>query len=295
MTRRILITGAAGQLGRALVSTRVDGITIAGVDRHACNIEDPSSVAAAFERYQPDAVINAAAFTNVDAAESEPQRAFAINRDGVRNLAAAAARDGVRLVHVSTDYVFDGSERTPYATDAPTNPLSVYGHSKLAGERAVFTSGADGVVVRSAWIFSGEGTNFVPSVFRKIAAGENLRFVADQTGTPTFAVPLAAALLQIALDADVRGILHWTNDGSGSRYDEALAVQEFALKHGLIEHAVQITPIKTGEYPAAATRPSYSVLDCSRAWSQYGKPEHWRLAVERALIDVSRRMPTTKS
>ena len=283
MTPRILITGAGGQLGRALLNTSVNGAEVLGLDRRACNIEDPQSIASAFDSYKPDAVVNAAAYANVDQAESESERAFSINRDGVRNLAVAAGNAGARLVHVSTDYVFDGSQRAPYATDAKPNPLSVYGKSKLAGEQAIIDSRADWVVVRSAWIFSSDGTNFVPTVLGKIASGENLRFVSDQTGTPTFAVDLAGVLLRIALDRSLRGVFHWTNDGSGSRYDEAVALQEIALKHRLVDRPVTIAPIKTGEFPAAARRPPYSVLDSSALWKLYGKPSDWRSALERAL------------
>lgn len=244
-------------------------------------------------RYHPIAIVNAAAYTNVDKAESERDRAFAINRDGARNLALAAANYGVRLVHVSTDYVFDGTRRTPYPPTAKTNPLSVYGASKLAGEEAVLGSHEDSVVVRSAWIFSSDGSNFVPTVLRKLESGENLRFVADQTGTPTAATDLAQVLIRLALDSDVRGIFHWTNAGSGSRYDEAVALQEIALKQKAIEHPVTITPIRTGEFPADAERPLYSVLDSTFLWERYGTPDDWRVALERTFTDLLARRNTT--
>jgi dTDP-4-dehydrorhamnose reductase len=293
LTPRILVTGAGGQLGKAVVRSSVNDIEIVGVSRHDCNIEDPEAVAVAINRYRPTAIVNAAAYTNVDKAESEPDRAFGINRDGVRNLARAAANYRARLVHVSTDYVFDGASRTPYPTTAKTNPLSVYGASKLAGEEAVLASHEDSVVVRSAWIFSSEGSNFVPTVLRKLEAGEDLRFVADQTGTPTAAPDLAQVLVRLALDSDVRGIMHWTNAGSGSRYDEAVALQEIALKQNAINQPVKITAIKTGEFPAAAQRPLYSVLDSTFLWERYGTPDDWRVALERTFTDLLARRSTT--
>ena len=282
--RRILVTGGGGQLGGELAKCSVADFEIVALDRNECDIEDAAQVADVVKRYQPVAVINAAAYTAVDKAESEPERAFRGNAEGVENVAEAAVAVGARVVHVSTDYVFDGSAREPYPPSAPTHPLSVYGKSKLEGERAFMASGANGAIVRSAWLYASRGKNFLNTILDRIQAGKDLRVVCDQIGTPTSCADLAAVLLRVALDPEVSGIVHWTNAGRASWYDFAKEIQNVALKLGVISRPVQITSINTSEYPLPARRPPYSVLDASELTNRYGPPRDWRTA----LFDVVR-------
>lgn len=284
MKSRVLITGAAGQLGRTLLNTQSENVEVIGVDHAQCDIEDPKSIARAFEEYEPTVVINAAAFANVDRAESQPERAFAINATGVRNLAAAALRHDARLIHISTDYVFDGRSASPYPPDAAVNPLNIYGASKAAGEREFLASGVTGAVVRTAWLFSAESTSFVNKVLQQIRAGNKLRFVSDQIGTPTSTFDLAPVLLRLAIDDHGRkGVFHYTSGGSGSRYDQVMCIQQAALKLGIIDRPVEIEPVTSAAYNAAAVRPAYSVLDSRELWRIYGTPPNWKSGIETVL------------
>ena len=286
LSDRVLVPGADGQLGRMLLKTQLDWVEVIGLGHDACNIEQPRAIAAAFERYQPRAIINAAAFANVDKAEVETARAFAVNADGLKNLAQAARDFGARFVHVSTDYVFDGAQQTPYATDARPNPLNRYGASKLAGEKAFLASGVDGAIVRTSWVFSADRRGFVSTLLKRIRQGKPLQFVCDQTGAPTAAQGLARVLLRIACDDKIGGIWHWTNSGSCSRYDQAVATQEFAIERHLIKSPVQIDPISAAEYGAPAVRPSYSVLDASALWERYDSPPDWRSELKNTVAAI---------
>jgi dTDP-4-dehydrorhamnose reductase len=292
---RILVMGAGGQLGRELAATNLAGAEIVALDHRQCDIESRDQVARIFMQHRPHAVINAAAYTAVDKAESEPERAYRTNVDGVRNLAEEARATGARLVHVSTDYVFDGNASAPYAPEATPNPLGVYGASKFEGEQAFAASRVDGAIVRTAWLYSAAGKNFLTTILGMIRSGRDLRIISDQIGNPTSASALARVLLRCAFDHTVNGVLHWTDAGSGSWYDFAVAIHDLALERSIIEKAVRITPIRSEDYPTVARRPAYSVLDSSLLWAAYGKPAEWRHALANVLDGWARVLRTRTS
>lgn len=280
---KVLITGAGGQLGRALQATVPAGVDPVALDRAALDIGDAAAVMARVRDLAPALVINAAAYTAVDKAESDAVAAHRINAEAPGHLAAAAAAVGARFIHVSTDFVFDGTSGTPYRPDHPTAPLGVYGATKLAGEQAVRSAQPDALIVRTAWVYGDAGHNFVRTMLRLMAERDEVRVVADQIGTPSYATGLARALW--ALDAaGATGIHHWTDSGAASWYDFAVAIQEEALAIGLLTRAVPVIPIATSDYPTPARRPSYSVLDKSAAVALVGAcAPHWRVHLREML------------
>ncbi|MDR3412281.1 MAG: dTDP-4-dehydrorhamnose reductase [Formivibrio sp.] len=271
---KALIVGGKGQLGRALVATAPSTAEIVSHDLDTLDITDCAAIAAAVAEIAPDIVFNAAAYTAVDKAESEEAQALAVNATAVGYLADAACAAGARLVHVSTDFVFDGLAGVPYRFDDAPNPLSAYGRTKLAGEKA---AGADALIVRTAWVYAPTGGNFVRTMLRVMAERPEVRVVADQIGTPTYAPGLASALWTMA-GKDGRGLHHYTDAGVCSWYDFAVAIQEEALLAGLLDKAVPVVPIGTSDYPTPARRPHFSVLDKTSTFSILGGPTpHWRV------------------
>jgi dTDP-4-dehydrorhamnose reductase len=229
-------------------------------------------------------VINAAAYTGVDAAEREADRALAVNADGAANVARASTRVGARMIHLSTDFVFDGAQGRPYLPDDRPNPLGVYGRTKLAGEQAVQRWSATALILRTAWVYSNHGHNFVRRMLGLMEERDELSVVSDQIGAPTWSRSLAAALWAAAARPELRGIQHWTDAGVASRYDFAVAIQEEALALGLLSRAVPIHPVHSEEYPTPARRPAFSVLDTSTARAALGlAPPHWRVNLRRML------------
>ncbi|WP_394269973.1 dTDP-4-dehydrorhamnose reductase [Qipengyuania sp.] len=275
---KALIVGAGGQVGRALARHAPPGVEVIPLVREALDIGDAGAVMDAVCSSGADYVFNAAAYTAVDRAESEPDQARAINAVAVGHLAIAAQAAKARLIHISTDFVFDGTASTPYPINAPPAPLGVYGATKLEGERlALALPGA--LVVRTSWVYDRSGDNFVSTMLRLMRERDELRVVADQVGSPTLAADLAGALWQLAL-GNVAGIRHYTNSGVASWYDFAVAIQEEALAVGRIDRAIPIRPIRTGDYPTPARRPPFSVLDCSETIDSLGTyPRHWRAAL----------------
>lgn len=284
---KILLTGAAGQLGWELQRSVPPGITLVAMDAAGLDITDTAAVAATVAAEQPQVIINAAAYTAVDRAESEPERARLVNAQGAANLAEAAGANNAFVVQLSTDFVFDGNSSRPYGPADLPKPLGVYGASKLAGEQAVRERlGARCAVVRTAWLYSSHRHNFVKTMLRLLTEREEVRVVADQVGTPTWAHGLAGAVWQIA-GRTMPGIHHWTDAGVASWYDFAVAIQEEALGLGLLERAIPIVPITTADYPTPARRPSYSVLDKSATWMLLGGPApHWRVQLRRMLKEL---------
>lgn len=256
-----------------------------GLDLPELDISDPQGLLEACRRIEPDVIVNAAAYTAVDQAESDPQTATAVNADGPANIAAVAKNLGARMIHVSTDFVFDGEASRPYApADAP-NPLSVYGKTKLAGERAVLETLPDAAfVVRTAWLYSVTGNNFVKTMLRLMRERDELGVVGDQRGTPTWANSLAEAVWKAAVAHDVVGTYHWTDAGEATWHEFAVAIQEEALAAGLLEKAIPVNAISSEQYPTPAHRPAYSVLDCSstRAALDF-EPAPWRDNLRRML------------
>lgn len=283
---KVVVTGAGGQLGQALQSTAPDGVEIVALDRAALDISDGAAVSAAIARIAPALVINAAAYTAVDKAESDVDAARAINATGPGNLAIAAKAAGARFIHVSTDFVFDGVSGVPYKPDTATAPIGVYGLTKREGEEAVLAAKPDSLIVRTAWVYGLTGGNFVKTMIRLMTEREEVRVVADQIGTPTFANGLAEALW--ALDsAGARGIHHWTDSGAASWYDFAVAIQEEALALGLLARKVPVLPIPSSAFPTPARRPHYSVLDKEASFALLRQPApHWRDNLRLMLKDL---------
>lgn len=271
--RKAVILGGDGQLGRALAATTPSDVAFASYDIPTLDITDRDAVSAMMAREAPSLLMNAAAYTAVDRCESEEAAALAVNATAVAILAEAAAAHDARLIHVSTDFVFDGTSGKPYAPDAPTAPLGAYGRTKLAGEQA---AGPDALIVRTAWVYAPTGNNFVRTMLRLMAERPEVRVVADQIGTPTYAPGLAAALWTLAAQ-DARGIYHYTDSGAASWYDFAVAIQEEAVALGVLECTVPVIPIATADYPTPAARPHYSVLDKTETCAALGGPApHWR-------------------
>ena len=286
---RVLIAGAEGQIGRAVRATVPLGVDVRALGRAQLDLTRPAEVAHAARHFRPDLIVNAAGYTAVDRAEAEPDAAHAVNEDGARHLAGAAAEVGARMLHFSTDYVFDGKQTRPYAPGDRPNPLNAYGVSKLAGEQAVVdTLGNRAVVVRTAWVYAATGRNFLRTMLRLLNEREQVTVVSDQIGTPTSATSVALAVCAIAGRPGVHGIAHWTDYGAASWYDFAVAIQEEALQAGLLQRARRILPIATDAYPTSACRPRYSVLDCSATHLALQlAPAHWRVALGRTLRELA--------
>lgn len=284
---KVLITGAGGQVGRMLLETRPENVEAIACTHADLDIGSGEAVRDFIARHRPAVIINAAAYTAVDKAESEPDAARRINAEGPAHLAEAARTCGARLVQLSTDFVFDGAASVPYRPDSITHPLSVYGRTKLEGERAVLEALPDhSTLVRTAWVYAATGANFVRTMLRLMRANGSVRVVADQVGTPTAARSLAEVLWQIAANPQIRGIHHWTDAGVASWYDFAVAIAEEGAALGLVPAEVTVTPICTSEYPTPARRPSYSVLD-KRSLAPYGlHPIHWRQRLRAVLREI---------
>lgn len=270
----VLVTGAAGQLGRALSATAWPGLALTAVPRTECDLTDAGGIARLLAAIAPDIVVNAAAYTAVDKAESEPERAFAVNRDGPAHLADACARQGAALIHVSTDYVFDGSGDRPWREDDPTGPLGAYGASKLAGEEAVRQRLDRHVILRTSWVYSITGGNFVKTMLRVGSERPRLTIVRDQRGCPTAAADLAAAIAAIAgrlagePETASTGTFHYCGAGATTWFDFAAEIFRQAAEYG--RPVPELVPIATADYPTPARRPANSVLDCSRIEAAYG-------------------------
>jgi dTDP-4-dehydrorhamnose reductase len=269
-------------LGRELVrACLAQGRPFHAFGRAGLDVTDAADVRIVFERLRPALVINAAGFTNVDGAEANPGAAMRVNGEGADILAAACARTGARLLHFSTDYLFDGESATPYGVDAAPNPLNVYGRSKLAGEEAIRASGAEHLIVRASWMFATGGANFVRTILDLAASRPAISVVNDQVGRPTSARDLAERALALAA-AGARGVVHAANEGACTWFDlAAAAVREARL-------TCRVRPCTTAEFPRPARRPRYSVLDTTSADSIIGPARPWREALAECVEDMPR-------
>ncbi|OBS10001.1 dTDP-4-dehydrorhamnose reductase [Acidihalobacter prosperus] len=292
---RVLITGADGQLGSALRASVPTGVTASALTRADLDITDAAAVRGAVRELAPDWIVNAAAYTAVDRAEEASEQAFAVNAAGPRLLADAARHRGARLVQVSTDFVFDGQRSRPYRPEDMTAPLGIYGASKLAGEDAVRERlGMQALVVRTAWVYAAQGSNFMLTMLRLMRERERLGVVDDQVGTPTRAPGLAGAIWAM-IGAGLGGTYHWTDAGVASWYDFAVAIRDEGLALGLLARAVEVDPIATADYPTPARRPAYSVLDKRTTWAALGKSApHWREALGAELRCLARMEAETR-
>lgn len=281
---RILIAGADGQVGSELKKAAPAHANLLALNRASLDIRNRSSVDAAVEDFRPHWIVNAAAYTDVDRAETDRDVAFAINCDGVANLALAAAGVGAKMVHLSTDYVFDGRSRRPYRPDDRPAPINVYGESKLAGEQAAQEAlGGDVCILRTSWVYSTQGRNFLLTMLKLMSERREIKVIEDQVGTPTSAVSLSSAVYA-AIEASLSGIHHWTDAGVASWYDFAMAIRDLggARSEGIRD--CRILPIRSDEYPVAAMRPSWSVLDKSLIRGALCLPSwHWRQNLEKVI------------
>jgi dTDP-4-dehydrorhamnose reductase len=276
---RVLITGAAGQMGRALLAKVPAGFDTAAHDHDSLDITDGAAVARIVGEFVPEVIVNAAAYTAVDKAEVERDLAWHINAHGPTVLAEAAQRCGeCRLLNISTDYVFSGAAAIAYRPSDAVGPLGVYGASKLAGERAIAERlGCRGLSVRTAWLYSANGKNFLLSMLRLMREQCGVRVVADQIGSPTAAHSLATVIWKLVGRPGIHGLCHWTDAGVASWYDFACAIAEEAAARGILGRNISVEPVSTAEFPTAAARPRFSLLDCDGLQKQLGViPVHWR-------------------
>ncbi|RMF14399.1 MAG: dTDP-4-dehydrorhamnose reductase [Candidatus Dadabacteria bacterium] len=285
---RLLVVGAGGQLGAELIRS-ISPHKVIGLKRDALDVTDTGAVAESLERFRPDAVVNASAYTAVDRAESEPEAAFGVNRDGAANLATACARLAIPLVHVSTDYVFDGRKSLPYVEEDVPNPLGVYGRSKQAGEEAVREVCPRHLIFRTSWVFSAHGHNFVKTMLRLGAEREELAVVADQRGRPTAAAELARLILAILPEAEGKwGTYHLAQPEPISWHGFAEAIFAEARKQGMDLRVQHVHPITTEEYPTPAERPRNSVLDCRKIEETFGvRIQPWREALKDVIRELN--------
>jgi dTDP-4-dehydrorhamnose reductase len=284
---KTLIAGAGGQLAIELERTAPPEASVTSLRIEDLDIADAEATRTVVDRLKPDLILNAAAYTAVDRAETEVDLAYAANRDGPANLAAAAAATGAKLVHVSTDFVFGGDAARAYPPSATTEPLGVYGASKRAGEIAVLEGLPDALIVRTAWVYSAGGANFLKTMLRLMESRDEVRVVGDQIGTPTAAVDLARAIWGL-VGHGATGMFHVTNAGVASWYDFAQAIAEEATAAGLLSRPVKVVPIRTEDYPTPARRPAFSVLDCSATWAVIGAPApHWRVALRGVIAALA--------
>lgn len=279
--KKILITGSRGQLGNEMqvASVNYPDFNCVYTDVEELDITDKNAIAAFVLENQIDAIVNCAAYTAVDKAEEDVNLCYKINEQAVRNLGEVAHTAGARLIHVSTDYVFDGTSYQPYTEDMPVCPASVYGKSKLAGEQALVEVCPDSVIVRTSWLYSSFGNNFVKTMIRLGQERDSLNVVFDQVGTPTYAADLAVAIFEMLSAKDfVAGIYHFSDEGVCSWYDFTIAIHR---KAGI---NCVVSPIESSQYPAKTPRPHYSVLNKAKIKSVYGiQIPHWEDSLEKCI------------
>jgi dTDP-4-dehydrorhamnose reductase len=285
---KVAVIGKNGQLAWELARSLPTDWQMAIWGSSELNIVDRGALATRLTDFKPQVVINCAAYTAVDKAESDAINAYAVNESGAGNLAAVCSQIGARLLHISTDFVFDGSKSSPYSVGDQTNPLGVYGASKLAGEQQVLRLLPESsVVVRTSWVYSAHGNNFVKTILRLLKEKPQLNVVADQIGSPTWAKNLASWLWAVASKPEAKGLYHWSDAGAASWYDFAVAIQELALEKGLLRTAVPIYPIPSAAYPTPAKRPHYSVMDKREAEAVSDiRAGHWRQSLSQMLNEL---------
>jgi len=284
----ILVTGANGQLGREMQRlSAVSPNNYTFTDVAELDVTDAGAVRQAVAQTRAEVIVNCAAYTNVERAEEDEEAADRLNRGAAENLARAAEANGATLIHVSTDYVFDGTAHLPYTEDAPTAPLGVYGRTKLAGERAVAESGCKYLTFRTAWLYSEYGNNFLKTMLRLTAEKERLNVVFDQAGTPTYAGDLAEAIFDIVEHRKYEGregIYHFSDEGVCSWYDFARAIAEYAGNS-----ACDIRPCHSDEFPSKAVRPAYSVLDKTKIKETFGIViPHWTDSLRKCIGNIEK-------
>ncbi len=279
---RVLITGANGQVGTALQRTAPAHFDLNAIGSEDCDLTDSAMLRARLVVEAPDVIVNAAAYTAVDQAESDEAYAAEVNAAAVGVMVQALQESGGRLVHISTDFVFDGESARAYLPEDKRNPLSAYGRTKAAGEDLIRESD---LCVRTSWVYAAGGNNFVRTMLRLMAERDEIGVVADQIGGPTWATSLAQVIWQL-VDKQASGTFHYSDAGVASWYDFAVAIAEEAGTLGLLEKPPTILPIMTSDYPTPAKRPRFSLLDSGSTHSTIGsEPTHWRLNLRRMLAE----------
>lgn len=281
---KILVTGAYGQLGSEIkdLSTQYTDDSFVFVDREEMPLDDLKKVLEVVETVNPDLIVSGGAYTAVDRAESEAELVDIINHQAVATMAKWAKEYGKKLIHISTDYVFQGNSSTPLKEDEPTDPINIYGLSKQKGEEAITASVADAIIIRTAWVYSSYGANFVKTMIRLMTERDEISVISDQIGSPTYARDLAQAILVIAhSDRWAKGIYHFSNEGEISWYDFAVAIRE-------LQHLdCKINPIATEQYPTPARRPKYSLLDKTKIKSTFGvQVPEWKQSLAEMLVKL---------
>ncbi len=288
MQKKILVTGANGQMGMELqqLAPAYPDFQFIFTTRNELPLDDPDAIIASIAFHQPHYVINCGAYTAVDKAESEKELAYKINAEGPGVLAASCAAAGIPLIHISTDYVFNGKAVKPVREDDPTDPVNLYGASKLEGEKNVLREHPSAIIIRTAWVYSSFGKNFVKTMLRLMSEKEEIGVVNDQYGTPTFAADLADAILTIIVSLDTKksgqpGIYHYSNEGQISWYDFAVAIAAIS------NSKCRVNPITTAQFPTPAKRPAYSVLDKSKIKQVFGiVPPDWRTSLGKCIQKI---------
>lgn len=284
---KILLFGANGQFGSELIKNCPEGICLKAPGHSEIDFKNADSLKESIADFQPDWIINAVAYTAVDKAEEDAELADRINHKAVGIIAATAKAYDIRMLHISTDFVFDGNQTIPYKPYDLPSPISVYGKTKLAGEQAVTAClGSKTVIIRTAWLYGCHGQNFVKTMLRLMGEKDSIKVVNDQIGTPTWTRGLAITAWG-AVQEGISGIFHWTDAGVTSWYDFAVAIQEEALACGLLTNKIPVYPISSAQYPTPAQRPPYSVLDTTDICRKLDlKAEHWRVQLRCMLKEL---------
>jgi dTDP-4-dehydrorhamnose reductase len=286
---KVLITGASGQLGWELQRTVPDNMSTTALHSKQLDITSHASVEQAIQEFQPNVIINAAAYTAVDNAEKEKEKAYSVNATGAGIMAKIAHDNGIRIIQISTDFVFDGKKSSPYLPEDIPNPLSVYGASKLEGEQKVREySNDEALILRTGWLYSAHGSNFVKTMLRLMNERDKVNVVADQVGTPTWAKGLAEAIWRFVELPDLKGTYHWTDAGVASWYDFAALIHDESVALGILKNSVTVYPVRTEDYKTAAIRPAYSVMEKTKTWAKISlQPRHWRTAMQDMLSEIN--------
>ncbi|HDX9112130.1 TPA: dTDP-4-dehydrorhamnose reductase [Klebsiella michiganensis] len=284
---KILLTGAKGQLGRCFIDRLPEDWNIFATDASELDITNQDMVLDTVEKYLPDVIVNAAAYTAVDKAESDSKAAMNVNAIGPANLALAANKYNAKIIHVSTDYVFDGNANEPYDEKSETNPLSVYGKTKLDGERLVIQANSEAIIIRTAWVFSEYGNNFVKTMLKLGREKDSLGIISDQFGCPTYAGDIANAIITMIREKNNIGIYHFCGDEIVSWYEFAQRIFCQAKKNNKLLKIPSINAISTDQYPTTAIRPKYSVLSCNKIRALGIMPSDWNKSLDYVIDNIN--------
>ncbi len=283
---KALIIGKNGQLAWELAQTVPPNFNYISLSRNEVELSNINSVEKCVKDFRPDVIINASAYTAVDNAELDKKSAFALNEIAVNNLAIATKLANIRLIHISTDFVFDGAKNTPYNINDDTNPINVYGQSKSAGEKAIQKTYPDNsAIIRTSWLYSSHGTNFVKTMLKLMREKSKLKVVSDQIGCPTYARDLAGFIWRLCSESSLQQIYHWSDAGCASWYDYAMAIKEVSKKYKMLKEEPYIQPVSSSEYPTKAQRPYFSLLNTEKS-VQIFPQKYWRENLELCISKI---------